>query len=136
MERLWRTSHISGGNAAYVEQLYDNFLADPQSVPEKWREYFSQLPSLEFTGEDVSHQQIKTYFEQLGKTKKRVVAQVDNSYSGEATEYERKQVSVVQLISAFRQRGHQHANLDPLGLWKRESVRDLELGFHQLSEAK
>lgn len=136
MERLWRTSHISGGNAAYVEQLYDNFLADPQSVPEKWRDYFSQLPSLEeFTGEDVSHQQIKAYFEQLGKTKKRVVAQVDNSYSGEATEYERKQVSVVQLISAFRQRGHQHANLDPLGLWKRESVRDLELGFHQLSEA-
>jgi len=52
-----------------------------------------------------------------------------------ATEYERKQVRVVQLISAYRQRGHQQAALDPLELAVRAPVADLELSFHELSEA-
>ncbi len=38
MERLWRTSHISGGNAAYVEDLFEDYLVDPNAVPEVWRE--------------------------------------------------------------------------------------------------
>merc|ERR1712000_127599 len=45
-----------------------------------------------------------------------------------------RQVKVLQLINAYRFRGHQHANLDPLGLWKQERVRDLELSHHNLSE--
>ena len=38
-----------------------------------------------------------------------------------------KQVKVLQLINAFRFRGHQNANLDPLGIWQRERVRDLRI---------
>ncbi len=49
--------------------------------------------------------------------------------------HEAKQVSVVQLISSYRVRGHQQAKLDPLGIMRREEVPDLKLGFHQLSEA-
>ena len=45
-----------------------------------------------------------------------------------------KQVKVLQLINAFRFRGHQNANLDPLGLWKRESVPDLDPAFHNLTK--
>ncbi len=41
----------------------------------------------------------------------------------------------MQLINAFRFRGHQHANLDPLGLWKQESVPDLDPSYHNLTEA-
>jgi 2-oxoglutarate dehydrogenase E1 component len=52
-----------------------------------------------------------------------------------ATDYERKQVRVVQLISAYRQRGHQQASLDPLALTSRPAVPDLDLAFHELSEA-
>ncbi|MBR7492973.1 alpha-ketoglutarate decarboxylase, partial [Klebsiella pneumoniae] len=46
-----------------------------------------------------------------------------------------KQVKVLQLINASRFRGHQHANLDPLGLWKQERVADLDLAYHDLTEA-
>lgn len=46
-----------------------------------------------------------------------------------------KQVKVLQLINAYRFRGHQHANLDPLGLWKQERVADLDPSFHDLTEA-
>ena len=65
----------------------------------------------------------------------RVRTEATVQHDSQATEYERKQVRVVQLISAYRQRGHQKANLDPLGLAEREQVPDLELGFHQLSTA-
>lgn len=46
-----------------------------------------------------------------------------------------KQVKVLQLINAYRFRGHQHANLDPLGLWQQENVADLDPSFHDLTEA-
>jgi 2-oxoglutarate dehydrogenase E1 component len=39
MAALWNNSHIFGGNAAYVEALYDTFLVDPNSVDAKWRDY-------------------------------------------------------------------------------------------------
>jgi 2-oxoglutarate dehydrogenase E1 component len=134
MEGLRRSSHISGGNADYVEDLYEQYLLDPNAVPESWRDYFDKLPNVDGnSAKDVPHSTIKEHFELLGRSRQRPVASA--SSSGEATEYERKQVSVVQMISAFRQRGHQHANLDPLNLWHRETIRDLELGFHQLSEA-
>ena len=57
------------------------------------------------------------------------------SASSEVSEHERKQVRVIQLVSAYRQRGHQEAQLDPLNLWQRQRVPDLELQYHQLSEA-
>ncbi|MDU7768713.1 MAG: 2-oxoglutarate dehydrogenase E1 component, partial [Serratia marcescens] len=50
-------------------------------------------------------------------------------------ETDAKQVKVLQLINAFRFRGHQHANLDPLGLWQREQVPDLDPAYHNLTEA-
>ena len=40
MQLLWRSSHISGGNAAYVEELYEKYLRDPAEVSEEWRSYF------------------------------------------------------------------------------------------------
>ncbi|MEK9534689.1 MAG: 2-oxoglutarate dehydrogenase E1 component, partial [Halieaceae bacterium] len=65
----------------------------------------------------------------------RVRTDATASHDSHATEYERKQVRVVQLISAYRQRGHQQARLDPLELAERAPVPDLTLGFHELSEA-
>jgi hypothetical protein len=40
MQRMWQTAHLSGGNAAYVEELYELYLHDPNAVPEEWRTYF------------------------------------------------------------------------------------------------
>jgi len=136
MELLWRSSHIAGGNATYVEDLYESYLKDPNGVPEQWRDYFDKLPRVEseiVQIEDVPHSVIRDRFAQISKMRVRTEATVQ--HDSQATEYERKQVRVVQLISAYRQRGHQRANLDPLGLAEREQVPDLELSFHQLSSA-
>ena len=136
MERLWRSSHIAGGNATYVEDLYETYLSDPNGVPEQWRDYFDKLPRVESEFvqlEDIPHSVVRERFAQISKMRVRTEATVQ--HDSQATEYERKQVRVVQLISAYRQRGHQKAALDPLGLAEREHVPDLELGFHELSAA-
>lgn len=132
MERLWRTSHISGGNASYVEDMYEVFLTDPNAVPEEWRGYFEKLPRVETIAlEEVPHSTVRKHFAQIGKMRVRTAATV--AQDSDATEYERKQVRVVQLISAYRQRGHQKASLDPLGLHVRDPIPDLDLSFHELS---
>jgi len=132
MELLWRSSHISGGNAVYVEAMYEAYLRDPNAIAAEWRDYFDRLPQVNGTQIDVPHSTVQEHFALLGRQKSRPAAAVEHTVS---TEYERKQVRVVQLISAYRQRGHQKAALDPLGLAAREQVPDLELGFHQLSAA-
>jgi 2-oxoglutarate dehydrogenase E1 component len=136
MELLRQSSHIAGGNATYVENLYEAYLKDPNAVPEQWRDYFDKLPMVAseiVQVRDVPHSVIRKHFARISKMRVRTEATVQ--HDSQATEYERKQVCVVQLISAYRQRGHQKANLDPLGLAKREKVADLELDFHQLSSA-
>jgi len=136
MIELWSTSHISGPNADYVEGLYEQYLSDPNSIPPEWRDYFDRLPKVETktaSMHDVPHSVVRDQFAKISKMRVRTEATV--AHDSQATEYERKQVRVVQLISAYRQRGHQKASLDPLGLHQREPVPDLDLGFHQLSEA-
>ncbi len=131
MELLWSTSHISGGNASYVEELYDKYLHDPNAVPEEWREYFEQLPRIEgVVTQDTPHSVIRDHFELLGKSRVRTV-----SVGGVDEAQARKQVAVIQLISSYRSRGHQHAQLDPLGLMERKKVADLDLSFHGLTAA-
>ena len=136
MEQQRSTSHLSGGNAAYVEDLYEAYLKDPNDVPQQWREYFDRLPKVDtatHAARDLPHSVLRAQFARISKM--RVRTEATRSQDSQATEYERKQVRVVQMISAYRQRGHQKAQLDPLALHPRAPVPDLDLQFHQLSEA-
>ncbi len=136
MLELWSSSHIAGTNAAYVESLYETYISDPNAIPPEWRDYFDRLPKVATQAlslQDVPHSVVRDQFAKIGKMRVRTEATV--AHDAQATEYERKQVRVLQLIGAYRQRGHQKAKLDPLGLQKRDPVPDLELGFHQLSAA-
>ena len=125
MKAWLESSHLSGSNAAYIEELYESFLDNSQSVPAQWREIFENLPKIEGADVEYKHSEIREEFKELAKQPARVV--VSGGSDG-------KQVKVLQLINAFRFRGHQNANLDPLGLWQRDRVRDLQLSHHDLSE--
>jgi len=132
MDMMWRSGHISGGNAAYVEELYDQYLNDPAQVPDQWREYFETLPQIsEGVSEDVSHKEIQEYFRKVGKTSRFMPVLSNDAVVN--SEHENKQVQVLHLISSYRVRGHQKASLDPLNLMHREQVPDLDLGFYSLS---
>ncbi|MCA6062638.1 2-oxoglutarate dehydrogenase E1 component [Thalassolituus marinus] len=133
MEQLWSTSQLAGGNVAYVEELFETYLRDPNEVPEEWRNYFDKLPRVdENTSTDTPHKPIREQFLLLSKNQRRARPV---SQSAVSTDHERKQVQVLALINAYRGRGHQHAKLDPLGLMERESVPDLDIAFHGLSRA-
>ena len=36
-------TYLFGGNAPYVEEMYENYLSNPGSVPDSWRQYFDAL---------------------------------------------------------------------------------------------
>ena len=132
----WATSHIAGGNAEYVEALYEVYLQDPNAIASQWRDYFDQLPlvpSDTHAMHDIPHSVLRERFARISKMRVRTDATA--SQDMHATDYERKQVRVVQLISAYRQRGHQQATLDPLALAVRPPIPDLDLTFHELSDA-
>ena len=133
MKAWWDSSHMAGANAAYVEALYEAYLDDPQSVSESWRQTFDALPKVEGVELESNHSLIKEQFKKLASLgpMARVSGAAPTAGSNQSDE---KQVKVLQLINAYRFRGHQHANLDPLGLWHQERVRDLELSHHNLSD--
>lgn len=134
MEQLWQTSHLQGGNLAYVEQLFETYLTDPNAVPEEWRSYFDKLPSVDgHHGCDVDHSSIREQFEHISRNQRFLtIGGVPASATSDA---DKKQVRVLQLINAYRFRGHQEAKLDPLGVWQRPQVEDLNPAFHELSDS-
>ena len=124
LQQQYRGSHLSGGNAAFVEALYEAWLESPAAVPEHWQEAFAALNE---TGEDSRHLATLERFRELGAHGVQPLV-----IGGAAEDY--KQAGVLRMINAFRVRGHQRAQLDPLQLSERPEVPDLELPFYRLGE--
>ena len=52
------TSYLFGGNAPYVEELYEVYLDNPAGVPDNWRTYFDQLQHIAATdGQETTRDQ-------------------------------------------------------------------------------
>ncbi|TLU61340.1 2-oxoglutarate dehydrogenase E1 component [Thalassotalea litorea] len=121
------SSHLSGNNAAYIEELYESYLENAHSVSDEWRKIFDELPALDGVKVETNHSVIREQFRELAKQGPQQVV---------SAPADTKQVRVLQLINAYRFRGHQNARLDPLGIWQRPRVRDLELSHHELSKSE
>lgn len=133
MQKLWDTAYLSADNADYVDELYERYLHDPNSVIEEWRNYFQTLPMIGTVAADVAHSAIRDYFIARTKThQQRLQPLAASSFS---TDYEKKQVKVLRLIQVYRLQGHQVAHLDPLGLWQRPMPEALTLQNNSLTEA-
>ncbi|MBI3897521.1 MAG: 2-oxoglutarate dehydrogenase E1 component [Gammaproteobacteria bacterium] len=127
-------SPLAGSNSAYLEDVYEAYLQDPNSVDPSFRAYFDQLPRVNGSSAETPHSPVRAAFRRLARTPGIVQVNAPAAVAGMApTDKERKQVKVLQLIDAYRVRGHQRANLDPLGLWRRPEAPDLELHFHGLT---
>jgi len=135
MQDLWENSMLDSGSAAWVEGLYESYLQNPNNVDTHWREYFGTLPRVNGTLKDTIHSDVREQFRRI--TEKRCGTQLPPTQSASTAtlEHERKQVKVLQLINAYRFRGHQHAKLDPLGRDFSQHVEELSLQNHGLSDA-
>lgn len=129
-----KTSFLFGGNAPYVEEQYETYLADPTTVPEDWRGYFDALqdvPAVDGsdTG-DVAHAPVVSRFVELAK-QTRTAGRSEN----DVLSFARKQVAVQALISAYRMVGTRNAHLDPLRWTAPAPVPELNSSYYDLSHA-
>ncbi|MEN2428003.1 2-oxoglutarate dehydrogenase E1 component [Chromobacterium vaccinii] len=132
MQSMYSHSYLFGGNAPFIEELYEQYLVDANSVPNEWRDYFDKLAQSPGAAErDVPHLPIQESFIQLAK--KPVIGQ----RGAAATDWEamQKQVGVLKLISAYRVLGARQANLDPLRRMDQAIVRELDPATHGLNDA-
>ncbi len=127
-------SYLFGGNAPYVEELYEAYLDNPGSVPDNWRAYFDALQNAPATdgtaARDVAHAPVVESFAQRAKANA-FALKVSSSDLAVA----RKQVHVQSLIAAYRFLGSRWADLDPLKRSERPKIPELEPAFYDLSES-
>ncbi|RZK49714.1 MAG: 2-oxoglutarate dehydrogenase E1 component [Pedobacter sp.] len=81
-------SYLSGANADYIDALYQNYKADPESVEFGWRKFFE--------GFDFGR----------GSAAANVIS--------ETPEHFLKEINVLNLINGYRQRGHLFTKTNPV----------------------
>ena len=134
MQSYRGTSYLFGGNAPYVEELYEAYLNDPGSVAETWRTYFDSvqhLPAVDGTDvKDIAHAPIVASFAQ--RSKLGPIRVLDDSADSEMG---RKRVAVQQLIATYRNIGTRWADLDPLKRTERPVIPELDPGFYGFTDS-
>lgn len=129
-----QNSYLFGGNAPYVEELYESYLSNPQSVPDNWRAYFDQLQNSPATDgqtqtRDLAHAPIVESFAQRARSSH----QAGSSQSVDLT-VASKQLHVQSLIAAYRSLGSRWADLDPLKQHDRDDIPELDPAFYGLTD--
>ncbi|CAH0352431.1 2-oxoglutarate dehydrogenase E1 component [Aquabacterium sp. CECT 9606] len=134
MQQFRSNSYLFGGNAPYVEELYEAYLDNPGSVPDNWRSYFDALSNVPATDgsdhRDVAHAPVVESFAQRAKANAFMV-----KTSSADLAVARKQVHVQSLIAAYRFLGSRWADLDPLKRQERPKLPELEPAFYDLTES-
>jgi len=127
------SSYLYAANAPYIEELYANYLDDATSVSQQWRDIFDQLPqvSVDVAAVDVSANKPAAVISQSNQSSHTV----DEQSQQAAILHDAKQVAVLQLINAYRFRGHQFANTDPINFREKSSVLDLDPAYHNLYDS-
>jgi len=134
MKSFQSNSYLFGGNAPYIEELYESYLNNPSSVSEEWRAYFDNLqvvPAADgnVLSRDIAHAPIVRSFAERAR-EGTLAPRVMGGDAGTA----RKQVFVQSLIAAYRSLGNRWADLDPLKRHERPTIPELEPAFYDFSE--
>ena len=138
------TSFLSKSNSSYIEQMYEKFCNDPNQLPDSWKQYFDalgeekELINKETNGASWAPNKIKSNVDiDLDSYEKFIPSNLSYSIE-EKIKKEKPQSSPIELeqstkdsvraimmIRAYRIRGHLQADLDPLGLIKKENCPEL-----------
>ena len=115
-------SFLNKSNSQFIEEMYVRFIENDPKLPDSWKKYFSDLNedlnsvSKEIAGPSWSPKKISI---DLKKNKR-----LEENLNGSERE-KIDSIKAIALIRAYRIRGHLIANLDPLGLMKREYLYEL-----------
>ena len=126
-ELFQESSSFYGGNATYVENLYERYLEDPESVDPDWREQFKEIR--DGSAYEIPHSPIVERFGELALKPQYRIAHL----KGFTEDSVKKQSAVARLINHYRVRGHQIAKNNPLG-GELPSPTDMNPAYYGLSE--
>src|SRR3569833_4101796 len=122
---------LYGGNADFLEGLYEQYLRDPASVDARWRGYFERMAP-PAAGERL-HTQIQADIAARARAPRAPAAAA--APPAVSPDNAAKQAAVSRLIQIWTNRGHLVAKTDPLGLTTRPTTRVLALSYFGLSQA-
>ena len=132
-----KTSFLAGNNSSFIEELYSDYLTNPDTLPEGWKSFFDGLKDNEeliaknLLGPSWSPRKIKKSF----KTKSVKYKESKSTEGPELTEQGTKDsVRAIMLVRAYRIRGHLISNLDPLNIQERKEHLELKpetYGFYK-----
>jgi 2-oxoglutarate dehydrogenase E1 component len=127
----YASSPLYGSNAPAVEALYEQYIRNPDSVSEGWRRYFRTLGD---GHAEVAHEPIRQRLIEKTRTA-RTNGKTVATGAAPATANGEKQAAVARLIQIYHLRGHQIADIDPLGIMERPTPGVLKLDYLGLTEA-
>ena len=125
---MLESTPLYGGNADFLESLYEQYLSDPSSVPAQWRSYFDGLGPRAAT--ERAHGPV---IAGIAARAQRPPVRAAVAAGGADAAIGAKQAAVSRLIQIWSNRGHLIAKLDPLGLMKRERPKVLDLSYFGLT---
>ncbi len=136
MQAFNQNSYLFGGNAPYVEELYEAYLNNPASVSDTWRAYFESMQLVAASDgntqtRDQAHAPVVASFAQRAKSN----AFVSHASGTLDESYASKQAHVQGIIAAYRFLGNRFADLDPLHRSERPSIPELDPAFYGFTEA-
>ena len=135
-----KTSFLSGINSEFINELYSDFLSDPKSLPEGWKNFFEGLSEDEklilkdINGPSWSPEK-KT--KKINLDQNKITDDSNESYhlsEDSIKQASQDSVRAIMLIRAFRIRGHLISNLDPLSIQKKKRtyrVKSRDLWFYK-----
>lgn len=132
MENFQSSSLFDGGNMAYLEELYEIYLQNPEALPKEWGQFFEKnlsLPKGEGVFPEERHSEIRAQFAALAKGPR--LTQVAVSALPGVT----KEGQVEELINAYRLLGHQIADINPIMPNHKPEIPELMLKTYGLTEA-
>src|SRR5712691_3026445 len=134
MPEIDHSTFLSGANAEFIAELYARFLENPEEVDESWRRFFADI------GDDAS----AIRAERAGPPWARPLPPLNGEPPAQAPavpidgiaidQAAADSIRAVQLIRAYRVRGHLEADLDPLRLEERPSQPELDYRTYGFTE--
>ena len=113
------TTFLSGANAEFIAELYSRYLDEPDAVDESWRRFFAGI------GDDpaaLKADRAGPAWAHSARPAPAIAAAASGTARQEATD----SIRALNLIRAYRVRGHLEADLDPLGIEKRANQPELD----------
>ncbi len=124
---------LYGGNADFLEGLYEQYIRDPASVDARWRSYFERMAPP--AAAERAHGPIQAEIAERARAPRAAVAVCAPVPGPPGVDNAAKQAAVSRLIQIWTNRGHLLAKVDPLGLTVRPRPRVLDLGYFGLADS-